>query len=374
MKIAHLPIQLLRVLFLCCIFTISLYLFFSSHWRAQEFRSSMTEIISGELNEISDEIDTYIMENVPKRELMIQVNNYLSYYLFNKSPLETVIKGEDNWLFYTNTVSDFDTNNQYSDTELESIVSYLVSMEEALSAQGISFYVLIAPNKNSIYPEYMPIGYVQDDEVSRIDELVQVLDTSTDVQVVYPKQALLDSKSDDLLYYKWDTHWNSRGASVGYNELMYSITGEEPFTSESLSFEEYSIDYGDMQDMLDISITGNDKNYLSNYLDSVETFEVLENKTLIEPIYDTQAESLYLCREQNYTDIITYQSNSENTEKLILFGDSFRVALIPYLSKSFSESIFVNSSVDLDLVNEEKPTIVVYELVERNILKILDFE
>ena len=50
----------------------------------------------------------------------------------------------------------------------------------------------------------------------------------------------------------------------------------------------------------------------------------------------------------------------------LIFRDSFSDALIPFLSEHFSRVVYAHSfSVDLDLVDSEKPDIVIFELAQR---------
>ena len=48
-----------------------------------------------------------------------------------------------------------------------------------------------------------------------------------------------------------------------------------------------------------------------------------------------------------------------------MFRDSFSVYLIPYLSEHFSRSVYVWSPIFIpDIVEQEKPDIVVHEILE----------
>ena len=61
----------------------------------------------------------------------------------------------------------------------------------------------------------------------KTDGIVEALTKWTDVDVVSPKAELIAGKSRYETYSKWGdaTHWTQRGAFVGYQTLMKTITG-----------------------------------------------------------------------------------------------------------------------------------------------------
>ncbi|MEG2037161.1 MAG: hypothetical protein RRZ93_04155, partial [Ruthenibacterium sp.] len=63
-------------------------------------------------------------------------------------------------------------------------------------------------------------------------------------------------------------------------------------------------------------------------------------------------------------------STNQNGKKLLMMRDSFAMMLIPYLAQDFEESFFYRPT-DMDaltgeMLDEEKPDVVIFELVERN--------
>jgi hypothetical protein len=69
-------------------------------------------------------------------------------------------------------------------------------------------------------------------------------------------------------------------------------------------------------------------------------------------------------------NITRYHIEKSNYPKLVMFRDSFGVALLPYLSESFSDSLYVwytPFGVNLSVIEKERPQIVILELVERNL-------
>ena len=60
--------------------------------------------------------------------------------------------------------------------------------------------------------------------------------------------------------------------------------------------------------------------------------------------------------------------NNSKLPKLLMLRDSFGNALIPSLSERFSRSVFLwTHSIDRAVVEQEKPDIIILEIVERNL-------
>lgn len=140
-----------------------------------------------------------------------------------------VMYGKNDWLFYQNandgnTYEDYIGNPEkyFTLEEKEKIKENLEKQQAAVQAQktDAEFYVVIVPNKESVYPEYMP-SYVQRiSEKTRTDDLVEYLQANTDVEIIYVKEAMLEEKEQHQLYYYTDTHWNMKGTYVAVAELM----------------------------------------------------------------------------------------------------------------------------------------------------------
>ena len=76
--------------------------------------------------------------------------------VFDTSASKDVILGKQNWLYYKDTEDDYLGKNILSDAEIEIISNNIKMMQQYVEAQGAKFLFFIAPNKNSLYGQYMP--------------------------------------------------------------------------------------------------------------------------------------------------------------------------------------------------------------------------
>lgn len=179
-------------------------------------------IKDGRLNlNFGKETEQWLNDHFHKRRQIIKIYEKINKKLIGRVENNSAFMGKDKWLFYKgdNSIINFQNINLYSEKELEKIEKNLKLRKEWLNNQGIKYYVFIAPDKNKIYGEYYP-SYIQKiNQYGRAQQLKDFL-KSKEIEIVYPIAELLEKKKEGLLYYKTDTHWNSYGAFIGYQELM----------------------------------------------------------------------------------------------------------------------------------------------------------
>lgn len=297
--------------------------------------------------------EEYYNDNLPFKDVLVRFNSLVKFKIFNKSSADSVIKGEDNWLFYDSkykddgdTIADYQGTNKYTEEELQEIAEALTSKKEFLDEKGIEFYVYIAPNKSQIYSEYMPKEIIKNKGESKADELVEYLREKTEVNVVYPKEELLKNKGEYYLYNKIDTHWNFIGGYIGAVELMKSMDPNYEYKSlDNSKIISKEITSGDLASMMNLDGKIGDIYY-----------EIKDFKT------DIMVDLI----EDKGKAMNRFKSSNENGKKLLAYRDSFAIKMIPYLYKEFEESAFVwGEPFNEEQIDEEKPDVVLLEVVER---------
>jgi len=95
-----------------------------------------------------------------------------------------------------------------------------------LAERGIAFLFVIAPEKQSIYPERLPPGVPR--RHARTDTVVQLLRDTTRVDVLDLRPLLRAAKRERRTYHRTDTHWNAYGAFVAYQAIAARLTAVVP--------------------------------------------------------------------------------------------------------------------------------------------------
>ncbi|NSW51164.1 MAG: hypothetical protein HPY85_01500 [Anaerolineae bacterium] len=302
-----------------------------------------------------------VESNAGLRDFFIRTKHEFQYRVLREKRYPIVLGGKDGWLYYTGERNMDDYQNAFpiSDDELMQIYSNLESINRRLSIHDKLFLVVIAPNRETIYPDYLPSGTAQVGDNDRLDALMAYMEKmGGKTKILDLRDELLAARQDNpLLYFKTDTHWNQLGAFVAYQEICKAIQSSEGFEDFTCRrAEDYTIEYipysGDMVKLMPTHqvITELIPNFLPNF-----------NSPVIQdppPPYGRDR------IEWVYTRIP--EGQSPNPYTLVSFRDSFSMDLVPFLREDFEEATFEwNFHYNQDLINEKDPDIVIIEVVER---------
>ena len=136
-----------------------------------------------------------------------------------------VILGKNGWLFHSGEqqVELYAGARPFSDKELADWQVYLESVRDWLKRFDATLVFVVAPEKQSIYPELMPDGVVRVQAESRQDQLIKYLKEHSDVRVIDLRPTLLESKDKNQIYFRTDTHWNGIGALAAYQLIVREL-------------------------------------------------------------------------------------------------------------------------------------------------------
>lgn len=175
------------------------------------------------ISELPGTLEDCIDDRLPFRGTLITGYVSLTRALFDRDISGKVIYGRDGWLFYAarddgDCIASYRGEDLFTPAELRQIAVDLRKTRDNLKKKGIDFVLLVCPNKERIYSEYMPDRYGAPAEEYAALQLVDFLRSHTDLTVVYPYDELMRFKADHPgipLYYRTDTHWNPAGAYIG---------------------------------------------------------------------------------------------------------------------------------------------------------------
>ena len=316
------------------------------------------------IEEYPSAFEEWFNENLPFRNQLITLNGLFDYYVLKTSSSKSVIVGKEGWLFYKGAqvndedpVSDYNGSNLFTQEELETIRTNMVTARDELAAQGKEFIIFIAPNKERVYSEYMPGSYGEMAEHGRMRQVIDYLQETTDLQVVCPYDTLMEYKKnhpDTPVYYRFDTHWNYLGAYIGARELNFAFGYFLPGPDDT-TWEYGDAPSGDLARLIHLEkiLKDPDAFYVKDYTNYAMTEDVnaLGNEFRFHNIYE-----------------------SGDPRKLFIIGDSFSAVMAKFACCQFNDS-YVNFYYNYNhmMLLQENPDIVVYETVERYMKNMLDF-
>ena len=201
-------------------------------------------------------------------------------------------------------------------------------------ARCIAYIFVVVPDKHTVYAEHMPAWVNRIEPRTRLDQLSARVADVPRLAFIDLRQALISAKAVHQVYYQHDTHWNDFGAFAGYREIMrYTrvFFPEAPvIASDQIAFESRTME-GDLARMLHLA--------------------------------DLMPDEAYNARFSAHRP-----GRTENL-RLLIVGDSFAEALIPYFSWSFGKVVRAirggYGDLPEQIIEEEKPDVVVIEMAER---------
>ncbi len=230
-------------------------------------------------------------------------------------------------------------------------------MANYLKENNCEFYYMQCWDKQSIYPEYFPTSVNQYGDISRTDQILETLQTKTDIKVVPLKQDFIDNKPIYEVHSKYGdpVHWTPRGAFIGYTKVMEALNEGRDVPFKVLTEDDFNITTTDQG----MSFYGGVRR--SNYS---EDFQRKETNAVLDESYKEQ--------HPVFEDLDIYHFTNDkagNDTKVMIVGNSFIVnCLMEDFAESFGETLMVWNDINAnftDWTNEYQPDIVIFEMVER---------
>ena len=289
------------------------------------------------------------------------IHDFQYSVLFEKR-FPIVLAGDDGWLYYSGEMNIDDYQNAYPISEEELLTMYmnLESMNRSLSARGRKLIVVIAPSRETIYPEWLPPYTEKVGTADRLDQFMGFMNKmDSDVTILDLRDELTAAKHEyPLLYFKMDTHWNQQGAFLAYQEICKTIQADPDFSDfVCKNKEDYIVE--------SVSYEGDMVKLMPTNLDLVEPIPVFV------PQFESsvQQDNIRGIHERDRIEWINTfipPEESPNPYTLVSFRDSFSMDLVPFLREDFQQATFEwNFHYNRDLIEEKDPDIVIIEVVER---------
>ena len=274
--------------------------------------------------------------NLAMIEEAARLNSNLSSTLADDAYIESaqVLAGKGGWLFYKRaddgtSMQDYQGTSLFSDATMEAISNQMLAQRDYFAEKGARFVVMIVPNKEIIYSEFMPSTIYRSSEITRCDKLYDYLTANTDLEVVYPKLELFAAKNICLVFYKYDTHWNRIGAFVGVQSILQQL-------------------YGSCQDVAEVEIITENTNTSGDLAAMINMTDKYNN------------DSFYSVASNSYDPAL------QVTEDLLIIGDSFSTLMMDDLKYYFEDARQVGVwTFKKSMLDEYQPDVIIWECVER---------
>ncbi|MFT6957445.1 MAG: alginate O-acetyltransferase complex protein AlgJ [Halieaceae bacterium] len=350
-----------------------------SHWSWRESRRFVAGDFSAKVNLV-----------FKGQGLSPRISNWLYQQGISTRP-KYVVVGQDGWMYlgdkFESVASKAAGHYSWPDPPaIDRWKSQLLARQQWLESQGVVSLFAIAPNKHSIYPENGP-SWLPFRSPALTPHLVMQA-KAKDISIVDSGPVIAAQRCCmDWLYTKTDSHWTLLGAYFAYLDIMQEITAQIPglvvLPDASVSFGESRLPGGGLDRMLGIDgfYRGEvDPGYslrilpVANKLCVRKTSRAFRGTKKCEAVGDINMPAgIRTVNRLSNPDAL-------NDLSVLIVGDSFSLGPSRYFNHSFSTvwhahlGYILNGERLKTFVQKFKPDVVLYLVVERNILRPLVYE
>lgn len=341
-------------------------------WKIDTFENRLPSTLPMGITSIDDWVkwprrfDSFVDDHLPNRSILLRLNSWVKYHLFATSPVDSVLVGKEGWLFHRMPADLLEVEGrlQRKPYQIRRLRVVLEERRDWLAERGIDYLVLIAPTKQSIYPEKLPqwLNPSKSNNSRRKMLRAELQRVESSLKLFDFTPVLLESKEKcgDALFYRHDSHWTYLGALQAYAALSRRYPQW---------FQEPTKDWKEVQTprksnlMHLMGLPGQETAGYSQPPDGFAARNSVPDTELLKSMAKRGAVSVY-------------QRPGFSGPSLHLMGDSFAGWITAYLSENFSRTILTNTWGDqwtryeqfpTKIIQAERPALVIDQMLENRL-------
>jgi len=302
------------------------------------------------------EFEKYFAANLGCKRLLVELHNLVGYRVIGDLQSDSVLVGKSGWLYLKQNFG-WESLRSESPLSRRNAAAWRRSLKGAerwLAEREIPFLFVIVPSKETIYPEFLPAGAARARSISRLDEILALL-RSANVSHLELRAPLLEARKHAQLYDSVDSHWNGHGARIGAELLL----------GRAAELIERPASYAELDSRLSPRPSWADMPLILSLEErvTVPSVELVPNQPRARRV--VPPESVREPTRKQQTRMV-FEVPDPSLPKALILRDSFAEGFMPTLSEKFQRSVWLwTHELDLSLVEQERPDIVIFEMTER---------
>lgn len=301
--------------------------------------------------------ERYFADHLGGRDWLLRAHSIQCLEIFGVHPAPNLYLGRDGWWFYSEdrALELLRTQAPLPPEELAAWVDSLSRIARWCEQHSVPFAVAFGPNKETIYPEYLPEKYAGKHSV-RLDQLMPAL-AAQNVRCIDLRPALREAKAADApgdwLYHRLGTHWTDRGGLIAAQALLRALESDLPglLPLEESQFRQQAAESEE---------------------DSLAGQSYVADRYLQRPISRIPQEG-YRAQQSSLASLpypIAQRRDPARGERptMLLVHDSFGAPIDKYLAEALGSLVQTHRyAIDRDLVLSTRPDVLVALYVERHL-------
>ncbi len=173
-------------------------------------------------------LDQYYNDSFALRSPLVFSKGWLDFHIFRMTDAPEVHVGNQGWLYNRRSIENIHKDACGNQADAEHMALKLYALEKIIEASGRRFFFMVAPNKSTIYPEFVGSALRRNAcNHSRYDLLLDAMAALPLKSFVRVDQLLSEAKSSHaLLYDKAGAGWNGLGALVAAQAFQKKVFEE----------------------------------------------------------------------------------------------------------------------------------------------------
>ncbi len=317
-------------------------------------------------------LDAYLGDHFGYREALIHRYHREMKKHFGKIGKESkVLLGKNGWYFYSaeEQMEDYLGLIKASEKQLKTWVAERQRRALWCRQRGIAYILVIPPNKHSIYPEFLPENIAPFKGTSRFEQLIEFTEKVGLPFLVDLSRPLRAAKNGRELFYKTDTHWNLRGAFIGFTAILEALQKRFPDTAFTADFTlgpDITESCVESQGLCDLALMAMQSEEASI------TYQLLAPYEACSQPYNLESYGFSNLDERQDKPSFARRCESRQLTALI-FRDSFFDSIEPILSENFRRAIYLWKTYNEENIEQalkiQHIDVVIDEIVERSLVK-----
>lgn len=283
---------------------------------------------------------------------------------------DRVLIGREGWLFYQSdsVIDDYRGTNLFSEQELAQWKKILTERRDWLAKRGIRYVFVVAPNKNAIYPEFMPRSINRVSTRSRLSQLADYMARESDVTFINLLEPMLAAKPQQRLFHKTDTHWNAYGALIGAQEILRLLKTWFPEVHVP-TIDDYEVVIHDC----DIESVKSVAPWIKMDLAVMQGSPIPHREQVIDLVprrQELQVPVQLQGEPQSKKDQTQQQTSDKGqVSNVYVIHDSYMMALAPFLAPNFREVTYQwRDEFPAEEIEKKRPVLVIQQVVQRRLM------
>ena len=323
------------------------------------------ELSFGKLQSYPKEYDAYYNDNLPWRNSLVSIWRTLNFKVFDESIDDRVLIGKDKsnntWLFYDNVedsdeISFIDGRKKENLELVSEILDTMKEQTKVLKNNNIDLYYIVAPNKSTVYSEYLPNSINAKEDF--FDKISKRLKENGINNLYYQPDLIIEKNHNYETYYRTDTHWNEYGACEYVNDFYYTIYNKKILENISVNQEI-------------VSAKGRDLYKFAGF-----DFHIDDTSTKVN--YSGKKKIMPKTEKKEYGNVEIYDNDDYKIdETVLLVGDSFTGHSLEYFYSVYKRVVRVYLNVcnyKQSIIEEYKPNKLFYLRIERRMPEALNMK